>query len=60
MGEQSDLHREMEACRMASMEPATKQANRDGASDAVGVSHSGRRADSVIGSCRHAAKRRSR
>jgi hypothetical protein len=36
MGEQSDPHREMEACRMASMEPATKQANRGGAADAVG------------------------
>jgi hypothetical protein len=60
MGEQSDPHCEMEACRMASIEPATKQANRGGAADAVGASHSGRRADSESGSCRHAAKRRSR
>jgi hypothetical protein len=60
MGEQSDPHREMEAGRMASMEPAPKQANRGSAADAVGASHSGRRADSESGSCRHAAKRRSR
>jgi len=51
MGEQSDPHREMEACRMASMEPATKQANRGSAADAVGASHSGRRADSESDSC---------
>jgi hypothetical protein len=31
MGEQSDPLREMEACRMASIEPATIQANRGGA-----------------------------
>jgi hypothetical protein len=46
VGEQVDLRRTMEARRMASMEPATRQANRGGAADAVGGSHSGRRADS--------------
>jgi hypothetical protein len=35
----------MEARRMASMEPATKQANRGGGTGAVGDSHSDRRAD---------------
>jgi hypothetical protein len=55
MGEQSDPRREMEACRMASIEPATKQANRGGGTGAVGGSHGDRRADSESGSCRHAA-----
>ena len=36
MGEQSDLRREMEACCIASIEPATKQANRGSGADAVG------------------------
>jgi len=36
MGEQIDPLREMEASRMASMEPATRQANRGRAADAVG------------------------
>jgi hypothetical protein len=55
MGEQSDPRREMEACRMASIEPDTKQANRDSGTGAVGGSHGDRRADSASGSCRHAA-----
>ena len=50
MGEQIDPRREMEASCMASMEPATRQANRGRAADAVGASHSGRRADSESGS----------
>ncbi len=36
MGEQIDRYCDMEAHRMASMEPATKQAKRHGAADAVG------------------------
>jgi hypothetical protein len=36
MGEQSDPRREMEACRMASIEPDTKEANRGRVADAVG------------------------
>ena len=40
---------------MASIEPDTKQASRGSGTDAVGGSHGGRRADSVSGSCRHAA-----
>jgi hypothetical protein len=36
--------RDMEASRMASMEPDTKQANRGSATVAVGVSHGERRA----------------
>jgi hypothetical protein len=55
MGEPSDPRREMEACRRASIEPATKQANRGGGTGAVGGSHGDRRADSASGSCRHAA-----
>ena len=55
MGEQSDPRREMEACRMASIEPDTKQANRGSGTGAVGGSHGDRRADSASGSCRHAA-----
>jgi len=55
MGEQSDPRREMEACRIASIEPDTKQANRGGGTGAVGGSHGDRRADSESGSCRHAA-----
>jgi len=55
MGEQSDPRREMEVCRIASIEPATKQANRGSATGAVGGSHGDRRADSASGSCRHAA-----
>ena len=47
--------REMEACRMASMEPPTTQANRGSGTGAVGGSHGDRRADSESGSCRHAA-----
>jgi len=55
MGEQSDPRREMEACRIASIEPDTKQANRGSGTGAVGGSHGDRRADSESGSCRHAA-----
>jgi hypothetical protein len=55
MGEPSDPRREMEACRRASIEPATKQANRGGGTGAVGGSHGDRRADPESGSCRHAA-----
>jgi hypothetical protein len=55
MGEPSDPRREMEACRNASIEPATKQANRGGGPGAVGGSHGDWRADSASGSCRHAA-----
>lgn len=55
MGEQSDLLREMEACRRASIEPRTTQANRGGGTGAVGGSHGDRRADPESGSCRHAA-----
>ena len=56
MGEQSDPIREMEACRMASIEPATKQANRGSGTGAVGGSHGDRRADSASGSCRRLSK----
>jgi hypothetical protein len=55
MGEPSDPRREMEACRRASIEPATKQANRGGGTGAVGGSHGDRRADPESASCRHAA-----
>jgi hypothetical protein len=55
MGEPSDPRREMEACRRASIEPATKQATRGSGTGAVGGSHGDRRADSGSGSCRHAA-----
>jgi hypothetical protein len=55
MGEPSDPRREMEACRRASIEPATKQANRGGGTGAVGGSHGDRRADPESGSCRHTA-----
>ena len=55
MGEQSDPRREMEACRIASIEPATKKANRGSGTGAVGGSHGDRRADPESGSCRHAA-----
>ena len=55
MGEQSDPIREMEACRIASIEPHTTQANRGSGTGAVGGSHGDRRADSASGSCRHAA-----
>jgi hypothetical protein len=36
MGEQIDPHRDMEARRIASMEPAKKKAKRRGATGAVG------------------------
>ena len=36
MGEQIDPHRDMEARRIASMEPAKKKAKRRGAAGAVG------------------------
>lgn len=55
MGEPSDPRREMEACRRASIEPATKQANRGSGTGAVGGSHGDRSADPESGSCRHAA-----
>ena len=61
MGEPSDPRREMEACRMASIEPATKQANRGSGTGAVGGSHGDRRADSESGLCAEdSAKRRAR
>jgi len=50
MGEQIDRHCDMEASCMASMKPATKQANRGGGTGAVGDSHSDRRADTASGS----------
>jgi hypothetical protein len=47
--------RDMEASRMASMEPATKRANRGSGTGAVGDSHGNRRADAESDSCRCAA-----
>jgi hypothetical protein len=55
MGEPSDPRREMAACRRASIEPATKQANRGSGTGAVGGSHGDRRADPESAACRHAA-----
>ena len=59
MGEQNDPRSDMEASRMASMEPDTKQASRGGGTGAVGGSHGARRADSVSGSCRGFSKAQS-
>lgn len=50
MGEQIDPHCDMEARRMASMEPATRQASRGSGTGAIGASHSDRRADAESGS----------
>lgn len=46
VGEQVEPRCDMEALRMASMEPEAKQANRGSGTDAVGGSHGGRRTDS--------------
>jgi hypothetical protein len=50
MGERIDRHCDMEARRMASIEPAARRANRGSGTGAIGASHSDRRADSESGS----------
>ena len=50
MGEQIDPRRAMEARRMASTEPAARQANRGSGTGAIGAGHSDRRADAVSSS----------